>query len=103
MGGSFLEYGSQNLIEACATGRPVIFGRHTYNFEQAAEGAMAAGAGLRVDDARAAMATALALTRDEERRRQMGAKALAFVQAHRGATERLVGLLEAASRARASG
>jgi 3-deoxy-D-manno-octulosonic-acid transferase len=109
MGGSFLEYGSQNLIEACATGRPVIFGRHTYNFEQAAEGAMAAGAGLRVDDASAAMAAALDLTRDDGRRRRMGEEARRFVEAHRGATQRVVERLEAAragvgvSRARASG
>ena len=109
MGGSFLEYGSQNLIEACATGRPVIFGRHTYNFEQAAEGAMAAGAGLRVDDASAAMAAALDLTRDPGRRRRMGEDARRFVEAHRGATQRVVERLEAAragvgvSRARASG
>ena len=26
MGGSFLDYGSQNLIEACALGKPVIVG-----------------------------------------------------------------------------
>jgi 3-deoxy-D-manno-octulosonic-acid transferase len=48
-----------------------------------------------VEDAGAAMETALALTRDEERRRQMGESALAFVQAHRGATRRLVDQLEA--------
>jgi 3-deoxy-D-manno-octulosonic-acid transferase len=96
MGGSFLEYGSQNLIEACATGRAVIFGRHTYNFEQAAEGALAAGAGMRVESARAAIAAAGLLTHDEERRRRMGEAALAFVAAHRGATQRLVAQLEAA-------
>jgi 3-deoxy-D-manno-octulosonic-acid transferase len=105
MGGSFLEYGSQNLIEACALGRPVIFGRHTWNFEQAAEGAMAADAALRVEDAAGAMAAALALTRDPERRSRMGQNASRFVEAHRGATLRLVERLDAAlaSRARASG
>jgi 3-deoxy-D-manno-octulosonic-acid transferase len=96
MGGSFLEYGSQNLIEACAVARPVIFGRHTYNFEQAAEGALEAEAGLRVQDAAEAMAAALSLTRDESRRRRMGENALGFVQAHRGATRRLIACLEGA-------
>ena len=47
MGGSFLPYGSQNLIEACALGRPVIVGPHTYNFEEASESAIAAGAASR--------------------------------------------------------
>ena len=106
MGGSFLEFGSQNLIEPCALGRPVIVGRHTYNFEQAAEGAIAAGAALRVEDAARAMAAALGLTRDRERRIRMGASARAFVQAHRGAAGRLMAWLEAiraASRGRAPG
>ena len=106
MGGSFLEYGSQNLIEPCALGKPVVFGRHTYNFEQAAEGALAAGAALRVEDARAAMAAALELTRDATRRVRMGANARDFVAAHRGAAARLAAWLEsalAASRARGRG
>jgi 3-deoxy-D-manno-octulosonic-acid transferase len=94
MGGSFLEYGSQNLIEACALGRPVIVGRHTYNFEQAAEGAIAAGAAVRVADATGAMQAALAITRDGERRAGMGARASEFVAAHRGAAARLAAWLE---------
>jgi 3-deoxy-D-manno-octulosonic-acid transferase len=102
MGGSFLEYGSQNLIEACALGRPVIFGRHTFNFEQAAEGALAASAALRVEDAAGAMAAALALSRDAARRAQMGENGRRFVEAHRGATRRVLERLEAA-RARPSG
>lgn len=104
MGGSFLEYGSQNLIEPCALGRPVIFGRHTYNFEQAAEGALAASAAIRVEDPLQALREAANLTRDAERSARMGENARAFVQAHRGATRRLVEWLEAsASRARARG
>jgi 3-deoxy-D-manno-octulosonic-acid transferase len=104
MGGSFLDYGSQNLIEACALGRPVIMGRHTYNFEQAAEGALAVGAAIRVEDAGKAVEAALGLTRDGARRERMGASAREFVAAHRGATRRLVDWLEGtSSRARARG
>ncbi len=90
MGGSLLAYGSQNLIEACALGRPVIVGPHTYNFEEASEGAIAAGAALRVPDAEAALRTAAALSSDDARRREMGEKARDFVAAHRGAVQRLV-------------
>jgi 3-deoxy-D-manno-octulosonic-acid transferase len=105
MGGSFLEYGSQNLIEACALGRPVIMGRHTYNFEQAAEGALAAGGAIRVENAAEGLREALALTRDPARRGRMGENARAFVHAHRGATRRLTDWLEAirATRGRARG
>src|SRR5260221_588700 len=37
VGGSLLEFGGQNLIEACALGKPVILGPSTYNFEEAAD------------------------------------------------------------------
>jgi len=104
MGGSFLEYGSQNLIEPCALGKPVIVGPSTFNFEQAADGAIAAGATVRVPDARAALAQAAAIQRDAARRTAMGEKGLAFVAAHRGAVDRLARWIgETASRARARG
>ena len=51
VGGSLLPLGGQNLIEPCAVGRPVLFGPHTFNFESAAEAALAEGAGLRARDA----------------------------------------------------
>jgi 3-deoxy-D-manno-octulosonic-acid transferase len=108
MGGSLLPYGSQNLIEPCALGKPVIVGPSTYNFEEAADGAIGAGAAIRVGDARAALALAAALGRDAARRERMGRNAREFVVAHRGAIERLMAWLErkagpALSRARASG
>ncbi len=99
MGGSFLAFGSQNLIEPCALGRPVIVGLHTFNFEEAADGAIAAGAALRVSDARAAMRLASELALDPARRAAMGRAGLDFVAAHRGAVERLAGWIEARVRA----
>lgn len=90
MGGSLLDFGGQNLIEPCAVGRPVIVGQHTYNFSEAAKGAIAAGAALRVRDAFEAMQAAALLANDGERREAMGRKALDFVAAHRGAVARIV-------------
>jgi 3-deoxy-D-manno-octulosonic-acid transferase len=93
MGGSLLAFGGQNLIEACALGRPVIVGPHTYNFSEAAEGAIEAGAAVRVADADAALRAAQSL--DAGKRAEMGARAAAFVAAHRGAVKRLVDWIEA--------
>ena len=90
MGGSLLAFGSQNLIEACAAGKPVIVGPSTYNFEEAAAGAIAAGAALRVNDAAEAIQAATDLAREPQRRLQMGARACEFVAAHRGAVNRLL-------------
>ena len=106
MGGSFLDYGSQNLIEPAALGKPVIVGPSTFNFEQAADFAIAAGAAVRVPDARAALREAAAISGDRARRDAMGAKAMEFVAAHRGAVSRLSAWLAATaapSRERAPG
>jgi 3-deoxy-D-manno-octulosonic-acid transferase len=90
MGGSLLPFGAQNLIEACAVGTPVVLGPSVYNFAQAAADAVAAGAALQVPDAPAAVASMTALSGDPARLTQMRAAALAFAQAHRGATARTV-------------
>ena len=89
VGGSFLPLGGQNLIEACAVGRPVLFGPHTFNFEQAAEAAIDHGAGLRARDAPHAVAIAKELLGDEPKRARMGEAALAFARDNRGALGRL--------------
>jgi 3-deoxy-D-manno-octulosonic-acid transferase len=93
IGGSLMPLGGQNLIEACALGKPVLVGEHTFNFAQATEEAVASGAALRVPDAGALMAAALRLLEDEGARAGMGAHALAFAGRHRGATLRTVELL----------
>ena len=89
VGGSLKPYGGQNLIEPCAVGRPVIFGPHTFNFESAAEAALAEGAGIRVPDAPAAIAAALALLGDPARLSDMGRHAERFARSNRGALDRL--------------
>lgn len=106
VGGSLKPYGGQNLIEPCAVGRPVIFGPHTFNFESAAEAALAEGAGLRARDAPEAVAMAMSLLDDAARRADMGRRAARFAQSNRGALERLAAWLSprvAASRAPARG
>lgn len=94
IGGSWLSFGGQNLIEACAVGTPVVLGPHTFNFAQVAEQAEAAGAALRATDADAGMRLAAELLVDGARRAAMGAAGLAFAQAHRGATVRTMAVIE---------
>ena len=90
VGGSLLPFGGQNLIEACAAGKPVLFGPHTYNFAEAAESAVAVGAALRVADAGELMREAQRLLTDAGAAARMGEAGLAFSKAHRGATKRLL-------------
>ncbi|SSW73868.1 3-deoxy-D-manno-octulosonic acid transferase [Achromobacter veterisilvae] len=86
--GSFAPLGGHNLIEACAAGVPVIVGPHTFNFKQAAEDAIQAGAVQRAPDAGQAVDAAMALLADEARRRRGGEAARAWFGAHAGATRR---------------
>jgi len=88
--GSFAPLGGQNLIEASACGVPVIVGPHTFNFAQASDDAIAAGAALRAEDAEDAVAQALSLLGDETRRAEMRTAAEHFTATHAGATRRVV-------------
>ena len=90
IGGSLLPLGGQNLIEALAVGAPVLIGPHTFNFNEAAIGAVAAGAAQRVADAEALIQAVEALLRDPAQRDAMQEAACAFHAAHRGATARLM-------------
>lgn len=101
--GSFIAHGGQNLIEACATGTPVIVGPHTQNFEQATIEGIAAGAALRLPDAAGALSAAFDLLGDDDRRGAMGQAGLRYVARHAGAVQRvldaLAPLIEAPARA----
>ena len=94
VGGSLLDYGSQNLIEPCAVGRPVLIGRSTYNFTHAAEQALECGAARQIGTAEELLGTAQELLRDEAARRRMGEAGRAFAARHRGATAKTVALIE---------
>lgn len=93
IGGSLQPFGGQNLIEACALGKPVLIGPHTYNFAQATEQAIAAGAALRVmDGSDLARKAAVVLTHRKVSER-MSAAALEFSRTYRGATQRMLEII----------
>ena len=87
LGGSFAPLGGQNLIEAAACGCPLVMGPHTFNFSEAAELALAAGAAERVDGIEAGVERVIALALDPQRERR-SRQASDFAAAHRGAAAR---------------
>jgi 3-deoxy-D-manno-octulosonic-acid transferase len=93
VGGSLLPLGGQNLIEACALGRPVLVGPHTFNFREVADQAIEAGAARRVGDAAGLASEVTRLLVDPSARAAMGEAGAAFAQRHRGATGRTVDVL----------
>ncbi len=89
LGGSFARLGGQNLIEAAACACPLVMGPSTFNFSEAAELSLAAGASLRVADMAAGVVAATELLHDPDRLAQLSAAALRFAAQHRGAAVRM--------------
>ncbi len=89
LGGSYAPLGGQNLIEAAACACPVVMGPHTYNFAEAAELSLAAGAALRVADMAEGVLRALALLAAPAERDDRARRAVDFAAQHRGAAQRM--------------
>ena len=89
LGGSFAPLGGQNLIEAAACACPLVMGPSTFNFSEAAELSLAAGASLRVADMDAGVAVASELLHDPDRLALLSSAALQFAAQHRGAALRM--------------
>lgn len=89
LGGSFAPLGGQNLIEAAACACPVFLGPHTFNFQQAAEGAVAAGAAWRCTDLDEAVAAACALADRPAARAAASAAAVSYAGRDQGAAARM--------------
>lgn len=94
IGGSLLPLGGQNLIEAAAYGCPTLIGEHTFNFSQASEQALEAGAARRIHSAEEGVAQALALFAQPTARQTMCEAAARFCQQHQGATQRTLQALQ---------
>ncbi len=94
LGGSFEPLGGQNLIEAAACGCPVLMGPHTFNFAQAAEMAVEAGAAFRCADMADALNQSGALAADPPSLARTRHASLAWSVAHQGATRRTLEALD---------
>lgn len=94
IGGSLLPFGAQNLIEACALGKPVVMGPSTFNFSEASQQALSSGAALQGDGIAGVLDLACSWLNDDDARNAASEAALRFASAHRGATERTLALIE---------
>jgi 3-deoxy-D-manno-octulosonic-acid transferase len=94
MGGSLLPLGGQNFIEACALGRPIVLGEHTFNFQQASADVIDARAAIRITDVGdLAKAMDLLLTNPQVKE-DMSTNALDFANQHTGATKKIVAVIQ---------
>ena len=93
IGGSLLPYGGQNLIEAAVMGKPILIGEHTYNFAEASNNAVTAGAALRVKDAAELREKIEFLLQNKSTLLSMQNAALTFCTNSEGATARMMQLI----------
>jgi 3-deoxy-D-manno-octulosonic-acid transferase len=86
--------GGQNMIEPAAYGAAVVFGPHVWNFRDAVDRLLKAGAAVQVNDSGELQVVTRRLLQDEAERRQLGQAARLLVNEQQGATERTIDLLD---------
>jgi len=89
VGGSLVDLGGHNPIEAAVAKRPVLMGPGRYNFVAVCEKFAEAGCLHEVRDAQQLGLHLLTLFSDEAERRAQGERAAALVTEHSGAAERI--------------
>lgn len=93
MGGSLLPLGGQNFIEACALGRPIILGEHTFNFQQASADVIDSRAAIRIADVDDLVKAMDLLLTNHQVKEEMSTNALDFANQHTGATKKIVAVV----------
>lgn len=90
VGGSLVPVGGHNVLEPAALGRPVLFGPQMFNFVEARELLLAAGAAVEVDGTEALADAITELAGDPDRRSRIGEAGRQAVTANRGALQRIL-------------
>ena len=93
IGGSLIDTGGQNMLEAAAASKPILFGPSVFNFEQIAQLFLEKDAAIQVDDADDLMKTISSLLLDDPKRQKLGENAKNLLEKHRGAIDRLMKLI----------
>jgi 3-deoxy-D-manno-octulosonic-acid transferase len=90
VGGGWLPHGGSNHIEACAAGCATLVGPHMFNFADALQKALDAGAIVQLQGASQLMVSLRELIDDADRRTHLSLAAFAFSTQHGGAAQRML-------------
>jgi len=93
IGGSLTRDGGQNMLEAAASSKPVLFGPHVFNFEHISQLLLDSGGAIQVSDADQLMQMIAELLSDDGKRIAIGKNAKKTIENNRGVTKQLVELL----------
>jgi len=93
IGGSLIDAGGQNMLEAAAASKPILFGPSVFNFEKIAQLFLEKDAAIQVGDADDLMKTISDLLLDDTKRQKLGENAKNSFEKNRGAVDRLLKLI----------
>ena len=96
IGGSLVPTGGHNLLEACAVGKPAIFGPHMFNFAEIAQLALERGAGVQIYDSAGLFAAVSDFLGNANRRDKAGEAGRRLVEENRGALEHTLAVIDQA-------
>jgi len=100
VGGSLVASGGHNILEPCALGVPVIFGRHMFHFAEISALALVRGAGKMVRDTDELVTIMDDLLRDAELRFRLGEAGKAMVEENKGALEKTLAMFKESGHSR---
>ncbi len=93
IGGSIVNKGGQNPIEAAAYSKPIIFGKYMFNFENESASLKNNGA-FEINSKEEFLDTATKLLSDENFRQEVGSKAFEVVKSQKGAIEKNIKIIK---------
>lgn len=88
VGGSLVDVGGHNILEAAALGIPTVVGPHVSNFRDITRDAVSYGACMQVQDPQQLATVVSELLSNRERYRQMAAASLKLIEDNRGALDK---------------
>ncbi|MFT6287518.1 MAG: 3-deoxy-D-manno-octulosonic-acid transferase [Alcanivorax sp.] len=93
VGGSLVDHGGHNVLEAAAWGAPVVTGPYMFNFAEISDLMVNAGAMIRLDKPDGLTACLLELLGQPQQRQQMGSAGLEVIGQNCGAKARLLAII----------
>ncbi len=93
VGGSLIKKGGQNPIEPASLGKPIIFGRYTFNFHDVIKIFLEDGSGIEVDDKEGLYSAIRFLLNNPEDRKRLGINAKDTINKNSGSSQRTIDLI----------